>query len=96
MPLWLTSQIEPKTSSRLIICWEEFLPFFSLTAAPKEHAFIQNELCCAYRKLAELESRQENGKKAVEACKTALRVYNLKDSPLQFACAKANLAQQPI
>ena len=50
-----------KNLKQSTLCWEEFLTIFSLTAAPEEHAFIQNELCCAYRKLAELESRQENG-----------------------------------
>ena len=72
--------------------WEQALQFYPLAPASKDHAWLQNELGSAYRKLAELECRRENGKKAVEACEAALRVYNLKDCPVHYASAMANLA----
>ena len=72
--------------------WGQALQFYPPAQAARDHAWLQNELGSAYRKLAELECRRENGKKAVEACEAALRVYNLKDCPVHYASAMANLA----
>lgn len=76
--------------------WEQALQFYPPAQAARDHAWLQNELGSAYRKLAELECRRENGKKAVEACEAALCVYNLKDCPVHYASAMANLASAQL
>ncbi len=74
-----------------ISSWQEALAVFSRSASALDYAFLQDELCVTYRKLAEVEEGIDNSRRAIEAGENALNIYNLKDHPQEFARAKTNL-----
>lgn len=75
-----------------VACWEEALSHYSLSSSPQDYLSIQEGLGRSYRKLAEMENREDNALKAARACQEALGLLSKEDSPLQFAALMADLA----
>jgi tetratricopeptide (TPR) repeat protein len=73
----------------------EALRIYRVQSNPAEYAETQTLLWAAYSALAEVKEGQENSKRAIYACRAAIRVYD-KISPAEKAYAQKNLAHSFI
>jgi len=71
--------------------YQEALKVSTLERFPMDYAMTQNNLGTAYQKLAEVEAKAENCKKAIQACEEALKVRTLERFPMDYATTQNNL-----
>ncbi|HWP47239.1 MAG TPA: tetratricopeptide repeat protein [Candidatus Limnocylindrales bacterium] len=74
---------------QMIKDYEEALEVYTMDHFPVQYATLQHNLGNAYRKLAEIENRNENLKRALEAYEEALKVFTKEKFPTVHDLVKA-------